>query len=186
MVGRIAFRPLLRFLRGARRQNRCADLKFLLTNHLFARRTTGKDYTPLHPVLFQMATGYWLSQAIYVAAKLGIADLLENGPRSAAELANATCSHSLSLFRVLRALSAVDIVMHLTDDSFSLARSGNALRSSVPGSLRTIVITLGEIHYQACGQLLHTVRTGSPGFNRAFGASLFEYLQHNPEACGAG
>jgi hypothetical protein len=47
------------------------------------------------------------------------------------------------------------------------------------------VITLGEIHYQACGQLLHTVRTGSPGFNRAFGPSLFEYLQHNPEAGAA-
>ena len=185
MVGRIAFRPLLRFLRAARTRNKWADLKFLIQDHLFARRTTAKNHNPVPPLLFQMATGYWLSQAIYVAAKLGIADLLEDGPRSSAELANATCCHSPSLFRVLRALSTVGIVTHTGDDSFSLARTGNALRSSVPGSLRAIVVTLGEIHYQACGELLHTVRTGSPAFNRVFGTSLFEYLQQNCQAGAA-
>lgn len=185
MVGRISFRPVLRFLRGAWAHNKWADLKFLMHDHLFARRTTAKDRSPVPPLVFQMATGYWLSQAIYVAAKLGIADLLEDGPRSSAELAKVTCCHSPSLFRLLRALSTVGIVTHIGDDCFSLARSGNALRSSVPGSLRAIVVTLGEIHYQACGELLHTVRTGSPAFNRVFGASLFEYLQHNCQAATA-
>lgn len=184
MVGRIALHPLLRFLRSARTHIKWADLKFLIQHHLFARRMT-EDHNPVPPLLFQMATGYWLSQAVYVAAKLGIADLLENGPKSSAELAGATCCHPPSLFRVLRALSSVGIVTHVGYDSFSLARSGNALRSNVPGSLRSVLITLGEIHYKACGELLHTVQTGSPAFNRVFGAGLFEYLQRNRQAAVA-
>ena len=48
-----------------------------------------------------------------------------------------------------------------------------------------MVITLGEIHYQACGSLLHSVQTGSPAFNHVFGASLFDYLQQNADAADA-
>ena len=134
------------------------------------------------PTLFQMATGYWLSQAIYVAAKLGIADLLENGPQSAATLAAATQSDARSLFRVLRALSSAGILSQMEEDSFALAQLGHALRSNITGSLRAAVVTIGEIHYQACGELLHSVKTGAPAFNRVFAANLFEYLQQNPEA----
>jgi hypothetical protein len=42
-----------------------------------------------------------------------------------------------------------------------------------------MVITVGEIHYQACGNLLHSVQIGSPAFDTVFGASLFDYLQQN-------
>jgi hypothetical protein len=48
-----------------------------------------------------------------------------------------------------------------------------------------MLITIGEIHYQACGHLLHSIRTGSPGFNNVFGASLFDYLQQNVDAADA-
>jgi SAM-dependent methyltransferase len=132
-----------------------------------------------------MATGYWLSQAIYVAAKLGIADLLRKKPQSSVELAAATCCDSSSLFRVLRALSSAGVLAQVGTDTFALTGLGNSLRSNVPGSLRAIVITIGEIHYKACGALLHTVKTGSPGFNQLFGANLFEYLQNNAQDSAA-
>jgi hypothetical protein len=132
-----------------------------------------------------MATGYWVSQAIYVAAKLGSADLLERGPQSALVLADATQSDAPSLFRLLRALSSVGILSQVGKDCFALAPGGKALRSDVPGSLRATVITIGEIHYRACGELLHSVQTGSPAFNQAFGASLFDFLQQNSNAAGA-
>jgi hypothetical protein len=182
MVGRIALRPLLRLLRRARKDKKWASVKLLLKDQLFAKQSALKSRDPVPPVLFQMATSYWLSQAIYVAAKLGIADLLGNGPKSAAQLAAATSSDSESLFRVLRALSSADVLSQIDENRFALARAGNALRSDLPGSLRRIVITLGEIHYQACGELLHTVKTGSPAFDRVFGTSLFEYLQQHPAA----
>jgi SAM-dependent methyltransferase len=132
-----------------------------------------------------MATAYWLSQAIYVAAKLGIADLLRDGPQSCAALAASSGSDASSLFRLMRALSSVGIFAHLARDRFALSRLAESLQTDVHGSLRAMVITIGEIHYQACGNLLHSVQTGSPAFNTVFGASLFDYLQQNVDAADA-
>jgi hypothetical protein len=132
-----------------------------------------------------MATGYWVSQAIYVAAKLGIADLLKDGPQPCVTLAASTGSDAPSLFRLMRALSSVGIFSQLDRDRFALSRLAESLQTEVQGSLRAMVITIGEIHYQACGNLLHGVRTGSPAFNNVFGASLFDYLQQNVDAADA-
>jgi len=132
-----------------------------------------------------MATAYWVSQAIYVAAKLGIADLLKDGPQPYVTLAASTGSDAASLFRLMRALSSVGIFSQLGRDRFALSRLAQALQTDVPGSLRAMVITIGEIHYQACGNLLHSVQTGSPAFDHAFGASLFDYLRQNVGAADA-
>jgi hypothetical protein len=186
MVARLAIRPLLNVLQGARKNRTWAELKLLLSDRLFpARPTPANGDDPLPPVLFQMATAYWLSQAIYVAAKLGVADLLEAGQQSCAVLATATGSDAPSLYRMLRALSSVGIFSRLENDSFALSRLAEPLRSDVPGSLKALVITMGEIHYQACGELLHSVRTGSTAFNHVFGTSLFDYLQQNADAADA-
>jgi len=186
MVARIALRPFLRVLNRARGTCSWEELKSLLSDRLFPVRTSRrKDLNPSPPRLFQMATGYWISQAVYVAAKLGIADLLEDGPQSSVVLSAATRSDARSLFRLLRALSSIGVLSQVGDDRFSLSRLGNALRTNVPGSLRAAVITIGEIHYRACGELLHGVQSGTPAFNHAFGTSLFEYLQQNSEAAGA-
>jgi len=186
MVALMPLRPFLRVLNRARRTRSWEELKSLLVDRIFPVRTSrSKDSNPSPPRLFQMATGYWISQAIYVAAKLSIADLLEGGPQSSVFLAAATRADARSLFRLLRALSSIGVLSQVDDDRFSLSRLGNALRTNVPGSLRAAVITIGEIHYQACGELLHGVQSGTPAFNHAFGTSLFEYLQQNSEAAGA-
>jgi hypothetical protein len=62
---------------------------------------------PLPVALWQMVKGYWISQSIYVVAKLGIADLLKDGPKSYEELAQATGTHTQSLYRLLRGLASV-------------------------------------------------------------------------------
>jgi len=134
------------------------------------------------PALFQIATGYWLSQAVYVAAKLGLADLLKDRPRSCHELAAVTGTDPRCLFRLLRALSAARIFVRTQGDHFALATAGKSLQRDAPGSQRAIIMTLGEVHYQAWGSLLHCVRTGSTGFESTFGTSLFAYLQSSPEA----
>ena len=160
-----------------------AEMKPLLRDRLFpARIAQTKEGNPSPPVLFQMATGYWVSQAIYVAAKLGIADLLKDGPQSCVALATATGADTASLFRLMRALASVGIFSHVRKDRFALSRLAESLQSDSPGSLKTMVMTIGEIHYQAYGNLLHSVQTGSPAFNKVFGTSLFDYLQHNVDA----
>lgn len=183
--------PWLRTLAHARQSAQWPELKLLLKQRLlssiklrnqFPGRKTNNKSNPQPPAIFQMATGYWLSQAIYVAAKLGIADLLKDGSKSCAELAVAASVDGRSLFRLMRALSSVGIFVALPNDRFALSNVGRELRSDVPGSQRAIAITLGEIHYQAWGKLLHSVQTGYPAFDNAFGTGLFEYLQNNAEA----
>src|SRR6185436_12505158 len=77
----------------------------------------------------QLITGYWNTQAIYVAAKLGIADLLTNGPRSADDLAQATKTHSPSLYRLLRALASMGIFAEDDTTRFGLTPLAECLRS---------------------------------------------------------
>jgi SAM-dependent methyltransferase len=162
------------------------EIKQLLNRGVIARGVAKRaENNPSPPALFEMATAYWLSQAIYVAAKLGIADLLRVGPQSCVALAASTGSDAPSLFRLMRALSSVGIFAHRGRDRFALSRLAESLQTDVRGSLRAMVITIGEIHYQACGNLLHSVQTGSPAFDTVFGASLFDYLQRNVDAADA-
>jgi len=177
---------LPRFLRPVNRMGVWTEIKQLLNNRFLPIRIARrKEENPSPPALFEMATAYWLSQAIYVAAKLGIADLLKDGPQSCVALATLTGSDVASLFRLMRALSSVGIFSQLGRDRFALSRLGESLQTDVHGSLRAMVITIGEIHYQACGNLLHSVQTGSPAFHNVFGASLFDYLQQNVDAADA-
>ena len=186
MVGhRLRLWPLIRLLRRACENSLWADIKPMLRGRLLLMKRTPKKANPAPPTLFQMAAGYWLSQAIYVAAKLGIADLLTEDPKSSVELAAATGVDAASLFRVLRALAGVGVFSHVGSDYFALAPLGEELRTGVSGSLRAVLITMGEIHYHACGDLLHSVRTGSPAFNRVFGKGLFDYLRQNEGDAGA-
>jgi hypothetical protein len=186
--------PLLRILGRARRTSLWTELKPLLRDRLFPVRpgdwsaaqttleTADIKSSPKPPAIFQMVTGYWLSQAIYVAAKLGLADLLKDGPKSCAALAAATGADGQSLFRLMRTLSSVGVFARVQNDHFALSSAGESLQSHVPGSLRAMVLTIGEIHYQAWGNLLHSIQTGSPAFNATFGTGLFDYLQRNPES----
>jgi O-methyltransferase domain/Dimerisation domain len=180
VTGRLRLWPLLKMLRRTGRNSWWAEVRPLLRDRLLEiRGIPKKQANPGPPALLQMAAGYWLSQAIYVTAKLGIADLLVQGPKSAAELAATTGVDAQSLFRVLRALVGAGIFSPAGTDSFALSRLGENLRTGVSGSLRAALITIGEIHYHAFGDLLQSVRTGSPAFNHVFGMGLFDYLRQN-------
>ncbi len=141
-----------------------------------------RQLVPPPMALLQMATGYWESQAVYVAAKLGIADLLKDGPRSCDDLAQATRTHPPSIRRLMRALSSLGVFAAEENDRFGLAPIGNSLQSGAPGSMRSMVLTLGEEHYQAWGHLLHSVSTGEPAFDHVYKMGLFQYFTQNPAA----
>jgi hypothetical protein len=126
--------------------------------------------------------GYRISQAVYVATRLGIPDLLADGPRDIEELAQETGSHLPSLRRVLAALAAVGVLDKIGPRRFALTEVGGGLCTGVPGSVRPAVLfLLNESHWRPWGHLLHTVRTGQTAFEHAHGASLFEFLARHPE-----
>jgi hypothetical protein len=142
----------------------------------------GTDASPPPATLLQMMTGYWVSQALHVAAKLGIADLLADGPVDCKDLAAATDTHAPSLQRVLRALASVGVFTEVTPGSFALTPLAELLRTETPGSMRALAIMYAEEQYRAWGELLHSVRTGKMAFNHQFGVGYFEYLAQHPEA----
>jgi hypothetical protein len=137
---------------------------------------------PPQLAVLQMASGYWVSQSIYVAAKLGIADLLKDSPKSCDELATATGTNAPSLYRLLRALASLGVFAETQLNHFSLTPLAACLQSDVPDSIRAYVILRGEEQYRAWGDLLHGVQTGGSSFEHIYGMNLFDYLAQNPES----
>jgi hypothetical protein len=137
---------------------------------------------PSPAALLQMMTGYWISKAIYVAAKLGIADLLVDGPHGAEELAEATQTQASALYRVLRALASVGIFREVAPSRFALTPLAELLRSNTSDSMRALAIMYAEEQYRAWDDVLHSVRTGQPAFEHAFGMPYFDYFTTHPEA----
>jgi len=132
--------------------------------------------------LLQLTCGSWVSQAIYVVAKLGIADLLEDGSKSGEELANATGTHAQSLSRVMRTLASVGVFTEVGEGRFALTPMARLLETDVPNSMRPWAIMLGEESYRAWGDLLYSVKTGEPAFDHVYHMRRFEYLAQHPQA----
>jgi hypothetical protein len=132
--------------------------------------------------LLTLVMSHRLSKAIYVVTRLGIPDLLADGPRETDELAHATGSHPPSLHRVLLALAGVGVLEKVGSRRFALTSVGAGLRTGVPGSLRPgVLLSLDESLWRPWGHLLHTVRTGETAFHHAHGVGLFDYLDGHPE-----
>lgn len=126
--------------------------------------------------------GGFVSQAVGVFARLGIADTLAAGPRDAEQIAELVGAHGPALYRLLRALGDAGVVAELEDRRFALTSLGEALRSDVPGSLRGWVTMLGmPFHCAPWIDLYETVRTGETAFDRVHGTKLFDYLAAHPE-----
>lgn len=138
--------------------------------------------TPPAQVLLRMLTGAWLAQAIYVAAKLGLADQLKNGAKSVDELAQATGMHADSLYRVLRLLVSVGLFASAGTRRFQLNPMAELLCSDHSDTKRPVAIMFGEEHFRAWGEILYSVRTGQPGFDHLYGEGVFDYLAKHPDS----
>lgn len=137
---------------------------------------------PHAQTLLRMISGTWIAQAIFVVAKLGIADLLRDGPRSPEALAEATNMHPRALYRVLRALASVGIFAAQDDGRFCITPLAEPLRSDWPDSIRPFAIMAGsETIWRSWGEIMHSVRTEKPAFDQVFGVPLFEFYSKNPE-----
>jgi hypothetical protein len=138
---------------------------------------------PAAATLLNLMVGAWITQAISVAARLGIADLLEDGPRSSAELAQATGTHPRAVYRLLRALASLGIFAEDANGRFELTPLAEGLRTGATASVRGYAIYLGEAcHWRSWGELLHSVRTGDCAFEHVFGMPVFDYFAEHADA----
>ncbi len=137
---------------------------------------------PGAPTLMRLLSGYRLSMALYVVAKLGVADRLADGPRNVEDLARELHVHPDRLFRVVRALASVGVFT--LDDRRNIGQTpvSEYLRTELPGSLNALVQYNGEQGYRAFADLLHAVTTGTTAFDHVHGMGHFDYLARHPGA----
>jgi hypothetical protein len=128
----------------------------------------------------QMLSGYWVSQALYVAAKLGIADLVKDEPKTGAALAQATGVHGPSLYRLLRMLASVGVFAEDERGRFGMTPLARCLVDA-PGSQRAAALMMGEEHFRCWGELEYSIRTGKTAFDNLFGQPVFDYMNKHPE-----
>ena len=124
---------------------------------------------PPHTQLIEMATAHWISRIVYVAAKLGLADHLAGGPKSADELAGPTGTHAPSLYRLMRTLAHLGLLSEDAGQRFALTPLGEALKKNAPGSARATILTLAsDWCANGFGELLYSVQTGKAAWRNTW------------------
>lgn len=137
---------------------------------------------PPSVAMLQFLGGIRAARSIYVAAELGIADLLADSPKTIEELAEATGTHGQSLYRVLRALAGFGIFAEDETGRFTLTPPAEFLRSDVPDSVSPSVSLFGQDwHWQVWENLFESVKTGEPAFDKLHGMQFFDYCNQNFE-----
>ena len=136
---------------------------------------------PPEAQLMQILGGCFQSQAVYVAAKLGIADLLKDQPLPVVELARKTGTHERALYRALRCLASLGIFRETDTKVFELTPAAELLVSDYPGSMRDAAIFLCEPwHWSVYSEMLYSVTTGKVAWERVHGKEVFPYFQEHP------
>lgn len=132
--------------------------------------------------LYRMAIGHYVSRALALVAKLGIADLMSGGPRTADDLATATETNADALRRVLRLLVSVGVFTENEGGGFALTPLGDCLRAEVPQSARATVLLFAGVGVQdAWKELEYCVRTGEPAYRKRGLADPFAEMARSPE-----
>lgn len=122
-----------------------------------------------------------LSRAVSSIAELGVADLIQTGqPQHVEYLASASKTHEPSLYRVLRFLASHGLFQETANRHFDHTPLSTALRTDAPGSFRAGAQMFHHL-FAAWDGLHHSIQTGEPGFNKVFGAPIFDYIQAHME-----
>lgn len=138
-------------------------------------------------ILDMLTTGQLTSKAVYIAAKLRIADYLKDGPKDIEKLAKETRTHPNSLYRLLRMLASIGIFAetngggdHTNQRGFELTPMASLLLSQTKDSIRNFALLFGlESFKKAIDDLLYSIETGESSFKHANGLDIYEYMQQN-------
>jgi hypothetical protein len=133
--------------------------------------------------LVQMFAGSWVAVAVYTAAKLGIADHLAGGARSAVELAPPLGAHAPTLHRFMRTLAGLGILTEGDGQRFALTPLGEGLQTGAPGAARSTLLAFGGVTFaRTWEEIFYSLETGKPAFEKMWGMPIFDYFAQHPEA----
>jgi DNA-binding Lrp family transcriptional regulator len=142
------------------------------------------DAPPPPVQMMQMLAGFQISQALFVTAKLGLADHLVDGPRSVAEIADAVGADPPALGRLLRTLASLGVFTESEPGVFAVTPLGRTLASEEPGSVREMALMWMDTHYEPFGRLVDTVRTGVTAADIYYGQPFFDWISQYPDQVG--
>ena len=131
--------------------------------------------------MVQLLSGFQVSQALYVAAKIGVADRLVNGPVPVEQLASDLDADPLALSRLLRTLGSFGVFSEAGPGVYGLTPLGATLVSDGEGSMRDLALMWMETHYAPFAGLLETVRSGECAATQHYGQPFFSWLADQPE-----
>lgn len=132
--------------------------------------------------LLRLINGFQPSQAIHVAAVLGLADLLQRAPLDAADLAARAGAHPDALRRLMRVLVSIGVFEETSCHRFALTSTGEFLCSDVSGTCAPMAELIGRPNFwQAWGDLLHAVKTGQIAFDHVHGSNVWDYRSRHPD-----
>ena len=132
--------------------------------------------------MLSLLTMHWVSQMLFVVAKLGVADALADKPQAVDAIAKRVGAHAPYLRRVLRALASVGVFAEDARGRFRLTPLAQTLRSDKPGSLRDFALMIDDdYNWKSWTRLSDAVESGASPFERAFGVPIFAYLQQHPD-----
>lgn len=144
---------------------------------------TSSTATPLQ--LLSMTNGLIVNQALYAAAKLGVADQLKDGAQTSSDLARKMKVNESALYRILRLLASQNVFEEKSPRRFANTELSQFLRTDVPGSVRSILIFRGsEFIFGPCGEILYSIETGLAARAKIYGMEAFDYLKTDPETAG--
>lgn len=137
---------------------------------------------PVEAQIIQMRMGAVVSRLVTLAAELKLPDVLQEGPRTADELAALTGTHTPALYRVMRALASLGLFTEDEGHRFGLRPLGAALKSGTP-SYAVAMMLGGEVFTRSFDDFLYSVKTGRTAFEHVFGMPVFDWLSsHLAEA----
>lgn len=132
--------------------------------------------------VLRMVYGAVTTRLIGVVAELGIADAMDAGPRTVADLAVGTNTDPDALYRILRTLAATGVFFEVAPGTFGNTDLSETLRSGTATSVRDAVLELGSAEtFGSLARIMHSVRTGEPAFDEAYGTDWWTYLSERPE-----
>jgi O-methyltransferase domain/Dimerisation domain len=132
--------------------------------------------------LLAMTQGLIIHQALYSAAKLGVADLLKDGPQTCSDLARTLKVNESALYRILRLLASQSVFEEKVPWTFVNTELSQFLCTGVPGSVRSILIFRGsEFFFSPFAEILYSIETGRSARAKVLGVDGFEYLRTHPE-----
>jgi len=133
------------------------------------------------PELWRLIQSHRVTAVIYVAAKLGIAELLRDRPLHVSELAQATATNEQALSRLLIALSTIGICEVAGEDRFSITEMGAGLDGDSERSFKAWAILESQLLSNSWGGMLDSIRTGKTAAELQGVGNSFDLMARSPE-----